>query len=77
MQTILITGGSGFIGSNFINLMLSGEFSDLNLRIINLDALTYAGNPENLQAVENKNNYVFIHGSIQNNELVKDRKSVV
>nr|MCR5724809.1 GDP-mannose 4,6-dehydratase [Treponema sp.] len=60
LHNILVTGGCGFIGSNFINYLLglstSGEacFKDANFtgRIINVDCLTYAGNPENLAAVE-------------------------
>ncbi|MDY0300496.1 MAG: dTDP-glucose 4,6-dehydratase [Trichlorobacter sp.] len=58
---ILVTGGAGFIGSNFIN-----RFLPLNphCRIINLDCLTYAGNLKNLTAVENSPNYRFVHGDI-------------
>ena len=49
MKTILITGGSGFIGANFINYLFNKEeFQDV---IVNVDKLTYAGNPENLTAV--------------------------
>lgn len=59
-MTILVTGGAGFIGSNFIIDWLrdSGE------KIVNLDKLTYAGNPENLCDVENDERYVFIQGDI-------------
>lgn len=65
-HTILVTGGAGFIGSNFISYILSNA----NLRIVNLDALTYAGNLENLKDFEKNENYHFVKGSIQNSELV-------
>jgi dTDP-glucose 4,6-dehydratase len=67
MKNILVTGGAGFIGSNYINHILS-ERDDYN--IINLDNLTYAGNLENLKPSENKKNYTFIKGNISNYELV-------
>lgn len=67
MKNILVTGGAGFIGSNFINHFLK-ERDDYN--IINLDKLTYAGNLENLKFVETKKNYYFIKGDITNSELV-------
>lgn len=66
-ETILVTGGSGFIGSNFIRKTLQND----TFKIINLDALTYAGNPENLSEIESNPNYHFIHGKIQNSELVR------
>jgi len=66
-KNILITGGAGFIGSNFINYILSTR-DDWN--IINLDKLTYAGNLENLKEVEEKKNYHFVRGDIANRELV-------
>ncbi len=69
MSTILITGGAGFIGSNFIKYMLD-KYSDYN--IINLDALTYCGNLENLKDVENIDNYNFIKGNIRDKPLVND-----
>jgi dTDP-glucose 4,6-dehydratase len=68
MKNILVTGGAGFIGSNFINHIL-GERDDYN--IINLDKLTYAGNLENLKPSENKKNYTFVKGDITNAELVR------
>jgi len=58
---ILVTGGSGFIGSNFIRYMLN-EHPDY--RVINLDKLTYAGNLDNLKDVENNPNYSFVRGDI-------------
>jgi len=67
MKNILVAGGAGFIGSNYINHILS-ERDDYN--IINLDNLTYAGNLENLKSSENKKNYTFIKGNISNSELV-------
>jgi dTDP-glucose 4,6-dehydratase len=67
MKNILVTGGAGFIGSNYINHVLT-ERDDYN--IINLDNLTYAGNLENLKPSENKKNYTFIKGNISNSELV-------
>ena len=67
MKNILITGGSGFIGSNFIQYLLKQTEP---VFIINLDKLTYAGNPENLKEIENNNNYKFIKGDICNQELL-------
>lgn len=60
-ETIFITGGSGFIGSNFIKEILN----KYAVRVINYDALTYAGNPENLSDIENHKNYIFIKGDIR------------
>lgn len=67
MKTILITGGCGFIGSNFIRYALENH-SDWN--IVNLDKLTYAGNPENLASVRNHPRYRFLRGDICDHELV-------
>ncbi|MBZ0198482.1 MAG: dTDP-glucose 4,6-dehydratase [Ignavibacteriaceae bacterium] len=67
MKNILVTGASGFIGSNYLNHILD-ERDDYN--IINLDKLTYAGNLENLKQSENKKNYHFVKGDICNGELV-------
>ena len=67
-KTILITGGEGFIGSNFIPYFLK-KYPEYN--IVNLDALTYAGNLENLKEVENNSRYKFIKGNICNRELVE------
>lgn len=62
MKNILITGGAGFIGSNFIKLMHEWH-SDYHL--INLDALTYAGNLENLKGIEDNSNYTFVKADIR------------
>lgn len=67
MKKILVTGGAGFIGSNFIKYMID-KYDDY--KIINLDLLTYAGNLENLSDVEQHPNYQFIKGSITHRELV-------
>lgn len=67
MKTILITGGSGFIGSNFIHYIFK-NFDDM--KVINLDKLTYAGNPENQKKVENNENYSFVKGDICDQTLV-------
>ncbi|MEH7287460.1 dTDP-glucose 4,6-dehydratase [Priestia megaterium] len=66
-MNILVTGGAGFIGSNFVHHMIETypEYS-----IVNYDALTYAGNPENLKDIENRENYTFVKGDINNKELV-------
>lgn len=68
MKNILVTGGAGFIGSNYINHILS-ERDDYF--IVNLDKLTYAGNLENLVSSEGKKNYRFIKGDIGNSDLVR------
>ncbi len=65
--TLLITGGAGFIGSNFIRYMLNKY---PNLKVINLDKLTYAGNLENLRDIEGDPRYEFIKGDIRDKELV-------
>lgn len=65
---ILVTGGAGFIGSNFILFWLKNHPED---EIINLDALTYAGNLANLKSVENQDNYTFVHGNICDRPLVE------
>ena len=68
MKNILITGGAGFIGSNFINYIVE-KHDDFN--IINLDKLTYAGNLENLKPSERKKNYQFVKGDIANGDFVR------
>ena len=67
MKNILVTGGAGFIGSNFIKSMLE---KNADYFIVNLDMLTYAGNLENLKEVENNSNYTFIKGDIKDKLLV-------
>jgi dTDP-glucose 4,6-dehydratase len=64
---VLVTGGCGFIGSNFILKMLTVH---PDWEIVNLDKLTYAGNKENLVSVEKNKNYKFVHGDICDKELV-------
>ena len=61
MKTILITGGAGFIGSHVIRLFVN-KYPDY--QVVNLDSLTYAGNLENLKDIENKPNYTFVKGDI-------------
>ncbi|MCJ7653156.1 MAG: dTDP-glucose 4,6-dehydratase [Actinobacteria bacterium] len=65
---ILVTGGSGFIGSNFIRYMFA---TYPYIEIVNLDKLTYAGNPENLRDVEELDGYTFVHGDICDEVLVE------
>lgn len=62
MRTYLVTGGAGFIGSNYIHYMFRKY--DNEIRIINVDALTYAGNLENLKGVEDRANYTFVKADI-------------
>jgi len=69
MATYLITGGSGFIGSNFI-LRLLRERPDA--QVLNVDKLTYAGNPANLHDIEGDERYRFVHGDICDAHLAKD-----
>ena len=68
MRTYLVTGGAGFIGSNYIHYMF--EKYDNEIHIINVDALTYAGNLENLKAVENRKNYTFIKTDICDKQAI-------
>ena len=68
-KTVLITGGAGFIGSHCVRLFVNKYH---NYRIINFDALTYAGNLENLTDVENKENYLFVNEDILNEEGVEN-----
>ncbi|WP_113673800.1 dTDP-glucose 4,6-dehydratase [Vallitalea guaymasensis] len=67
MKTILVTGGAGFIGSNFIRYIIN-KYDDYT--IINLDALTYAGNLDNLNDIEDNPNYVFVKGDISDIDTV-------
>jgi dTDP-glucose 4,6-dehydratase len=66
---LLVTGGCGFIGSNFIRHVLGAHPED---RVVNLDKLTYAGNPANLADVEHDARYAFVHGDICDAKLVRD-----
>ncbi|MBI4665223.1 MAG: dTDP-glucose 4,6-dehydratase [Nitrospinae bacterium] len=67
MKTVLVTGGAGFIGGNFsIALTPGGQY-----RVVNLDALTYAGHLETLKPLEKNPNHIFIHGDIRDRALVK------
>lgn len=66
---ILVTGGCGFIGANFVRAHLRDYPDDT---VANLDALTYAGNPANLADVAHQPNYLFVHGSITDRNLVHD-----
>jgi dTDP-glucose 4,6-dehydratase len=72
MQNILITGGCGFIGSNFIRHL--SEATEFSGRLVNLDKLTYAGNPENLAGVSEAmgDRYVFVKGDIGDAQLLED-----
>ena len=67
MTTYLVTGCAGFIGTTFVHYMLK-KYTDI--KIINLDALTYAGNLENLKDLEDDERHIFVHGNICDKELV-------
>ena len=66
-NSVLVTGGCGFIGSNFVLDWLGNE----DAPVVNLDALTYAGNPENLASVVDDPRYTFVHGDICDAELLE------
>jgi len=68
MRNLLVTGGAGFIGSNFVQMVLQ-EHEDC--RVVNLDKLTYAGNLENLEGFLDHPNHTFVRGDIGNGELVR------
>ncbi|MFT5139441.1 MAG: dTDP-glucose 4,6-dehydratase [Rhodothermales bacterium] len=68
MKTLLVTGGAGFIGGNFVLRALQSE---PDLRVINLDALTYAGNLDTLASLANDDRHVFVQGDICDKELVE------
>ena len=65
-QTILLTGGNGFIGANLARLLMKSK----QYRVVNLDALTYAANPLSLVDLDGNPDYVFVKGSITDRELV-------
>jgi dTDP-glucose 4,6-dehydratase len=67
MRNVLVTGGAGFIGSNFVRYLLNEE---PDVKIFNLDALTYAGSLENLRDLPDPSRYQFIHGSINDRFLI-------
>lgn len=69
MTKILITGGAGFIGSNFVKY-INDKYPDYE--IVNFDLLTYCGNLENLKDIEFNDNYTFVKGNIADNDLVAD-----
>ncbi|NLO45940.1 MAG: dTDP-glucose 4,6-dehydratase [Clostridiales bacterium] len=69
MKTLLVTGGAGFIGSNFIRMMLV-KYPDC--RIVNVDALTYAGNLKNLRGIEKNPNYVFVKADVRDRKRMDD-----
>ncbi len=69
MRTYFITGGSGFIGSNFIQYLFENE---LAYKVVNLDKMTYAGNKENLSSIEHRDNYHFIKGDICDKKAVRN-----
>ncbi|HEX9029947.1 MAG TPA: dTDP-glucose 4,6-dehydratase, partial [Anaerolineales bacterium] len=69
MQNVLVTGGAGFIGSNFVRYLLAAE---PEVHVFNLDALTYAGSLENLSDLPDPDRHTFIQGNICNRELVDD-----
>lgn len=70
MKTYLVTGGAGFIGSNYIHYMFK-KYDD-EIRIINVDKLTYAGNLENLRDVERRENYSFIRADICDSKAIRE-----
>ena len=69
MKVYLVTGCAGFIGSEFVRMMLK-KYDDILL--INLDLLTYAGNMENLKEVENDSRHIFVHGDIGDRQLISE-----
>ncbi len=70
MKNVLVTGGAGFIGSNFVHYLLEQK-QDIE-HLVNLDLLTYAGNLENLISVQDDKRYTFVHGDIRDRELVNE-----
>ncbi len=68
MKNVLVTGGAGFIGANFVRYLLEKE---PEVRLVNLDLLTYAGNEANLVDLPNAHNHIFVQGDIRDAELVE------
>ncbi|MDX1439351.1 MAG: GDP-mannose 4,6-dehydratase, partial [Rubricoccaceae bacterium] len=66
--SVLVTGGAGFIGSNFL-LRVVPQYP--GVRFVNLDLLTYAGNLLNLKSIEDVGNYMFVHGDIADRDLIE------
>lgn len=72
---ILVTGGAGFIGSEFVRSLLQNKYSEFGLdpsEVVVIDALTYAGNLENLKEINTDPRYKFVHGNITNLQLMQD-----
>ena len=69
MRTIFVTGGAGFIGSAFVRLLL--QEAHAVTKIVNFDALTYAGNLENLRGVEDDTRYRFVRGDIAHADILQ------
>jgi dTDP-glucose 4,6-dehydratase len=69
MRNVLVTGGAGFIGSNFVRYLLQ---ADREVNILNMDALTYAGSPENVKDLPDPARHMFVHGNICDRPLVDD-----
>ena len=74
MRTYLVTGGAGFIGSNYIHYMFK-KYGD-EIRIINVDKLTYAGNLENLKSIEDRENYAFVKMCIRDRYNIIYKRSI-
>jgi dTDP-glucose 4,6-dehydratase len=68
MKKLLVTGGAGFIGVNFVHYWMNKYTTD---KIVALDALTYAGNIANLDCVKDKGNFTFVHGNICDQALIE------
>src|SRR6187402_2330067 len=66
MKTLLVTGGAGFIGANFVLQAVAD-----GLRVVNLDKLTYAGNLGTLESLEGNQNHLFVQGDIGDRELIR------
>ena len=69
LQNVLVTGGAGFIGANFIHYLARKKFKG---NLVNLDALTYAGDLNNLEGIKEQMNYSFVKGDIRDLELLDD-----
>src|SRR3989344_1917020 len=68
-KRVIVAGGCGFIGSNFLILMVNKY---PNYQFINIDKLTYSGNQENLKQIENQSNYAFIQADIANYDFMRN-----